>query len=150
MINTPRRRPQAPDPAQSDKCATGSAVAPTARLAQPAERKALNLVVVGSSPTVGAFRPHACAHTHTHTHTHARRNTQCDPGRTRTCNLWFRRPTPYPLGHRAGRGIIVTCKVRALLLRRSHSLNPTRESSAHCKRPTSCNDIRNGSHSSAG
>ena len=25
----------------------------------------------------------------------------CDPGRTRTCNLWFRRPTPYPLGHRA-------------------------------------------------
>ena len=28
---------------------------PTARLAQSAERKALNLVVVGSSPTVGAF-----------------------------------------------------------------------------------------------
>ena len=26
---------------------------------------------------------------------------QNDPGRTRTCNLWFRRPTPYPLGHRA-------------------------------------------------
>ena len=24
-----------------------------------------------------------------------------DPGRTRTCNLWFRKPTPYPLGHRA-------------------------------------------------
>ena len=24
-----------------------------------------------------------------------------DPGRTRTCNVWFRRPTPYPLGHRA-------------------------------------------------
>ena len=24
-----------------------------------------------------------------------------DPGRIRTCNLWFRRPTPYPLGHRA-------------------------------------------------
>ena len=23
-----------------------------------------------------------------------------DPGRTRPCNLWFRRPTPYPLGHR--------------------------------------------------
>ena len=23
-----------------------------------------------------------------------------DPGRTRTCNLWFRRPTPCPLGHR--------------------------------------------------
>ena len=28
---------------------------PEARLAQPAERKALNLVVVGSSPTVGVF-----------------------------------------------------------------------------------------------
>ena len=27
----------------------------TARLAQPAERKALNLVVVGSSPTVGVY-----------------------------------------------------------------------------------------------
>ncbi len=26
-----------------------------------------------------------------------------DPGRTRTCNLWFRGPTPYPLGHRACR-----------------------------------------------
>ena len=26
---------------------------------------------------------------------------QSDPGRTRTCNLWFRRPTPYPLGHLA-------------------------------------------------
>ena len=23
-----------------------------------------------------------------------------EPGRTRTCNLWFRRPTLYPLGHR--------------------------------------------------
>ena len=29
---------------------------PEARLAQSAERKALNLVVVGSSPTVGVFR----------------------------------------------------------------------------------------------
>ena len=48
-----------------------------ARLAQPVERKALNLVVVGSSPTVGAFRnqleythfndtnAHALAHAHT-------------------------------------------------------------------------------------
>ena len=26
---------------------------------------------------------------------------ESDPGRTRACNLWFRRPTPYPLGHRA-------------------------------------------------
>ena len=25
-----------------------------------------------------------------------------DPARTRTLNLRFRRPTPYPLGHRAG------------------------------------------------
>ena len=24
-----------------------------------------------------------------------------EPGRTRACNLWFRRPTPHPLGHRA-------------------------------------------------
>ena len=30
---------------------------PEARLAQPAERKALNLVFVGSSPTVGVFIP---------------------------------------------------------------------------------------------
>jgi hypothetical protein len=29
------------------------------------------------------------------------RHLSHDPGRTRTCNLWFRRPTPYPLGHRA-------------------------------------------------
>ena len=29
------------------------------------------------------------------------RTQNVDPGRTRTCNLWFRRPTPYPLGHRA-------------------------------------------------
>ena len=28
-----------------------------------------------------------------------------DPGRTRTCNLWFRRPTPYPLGHRTDTGV---------------------------------------------
>ena len=32
---------------------------PNARLAQPVERKALNLVVVGSSPTVGEFFPFA-------------------------------------------------------------------------------------------
>ncbi len=36
----------------------------TARLAQPAERKALNLVVVGSSPTVGACRWHTRTYTH--------------------------------------------------------------------------------------
>ena len=34
---------------------------PEARLAQPAERKTLNLVVVGSSPTVGGMGMcHAC------------------------------------------------------------------------------------------
>ena len=33
-----------------------NATAASARLAQPAERKALNLVVVGSSPTVGALQ----------------------------------------------------------------------------------------------
>ena len=32
----------------------------TARLAQSVERKALNLVVVGSSPTVGVFSHHWC------------------------------------------------------------------------------------------
>ena len=31
-----------------------------ARLAQPTERKALNLVVVGSSPTVGAMNSMQC------------------------------------------------------------------------------------------
>ena len=38
--------------------------------------------------------------------------TKNDPGRTRTCNLWFRRPTPYPLGHRASHGNIAECKLR--------------------------------------
>ena len=33
---------------------------PSARLAQSVERKALNLVVVGSSPTVGVSSPQAC------------------------------------------------------------------------------------------
>ena len=39
-------------------------------------------------------------HTHTPSALSPERHT-VDPGRTRTCNLWFRRPTPYPLGHRA-------------------------------------------------
>jgi hypothetical protein len=54
----------------------------TARLAQPAERKALNLVVVGSSPTVGAFRLHtrshaqrACTHISAGTHVDVQRHT---------------------------------------------------------------------------
>ena len=37
-----------------------------------------------------------------------------DPGRTRTGNLWFRRPTPYPLGHIAigskGHAVGPTCQ----------------------------------------
>ena len=38
---------------------------------------------------------------------HARQpGAKFDPCRTRTCNLWFRRPTPYPLGHRAARTLI--------------------------------------------
>ena len=35
--------------------ASRNSISTTARLAQSVERKALNLVVVGSSPTVGAF-----------------------------------------------------------------------------------------------
>ena len=41
----------------------------TARLAQSAERKALNLVVVGSSPTVGVFSRSRAPLTHRDTHT---------------------------------------------------------------------------------
>ena len=45
----------------SNQLATAaSANAATARLAQPVERKALNLVVVGSSPTVGAATRSVC------------------------------------------------------------------------------------------
>ena len=37
-----------------------------------------------------------------------------DPGRPRACNLWFRRPTPYPLGHRAtDRRVTRICFTRA-------------------------------------
>jgi hypothetical protein len=46
----------------------------TARLAQSAERKALNLVVVGSSPTVGAFREHTRTYTQRGAHTHTHNN----------------------------------------------------------------------------
>ena len=41
---------------QSECVAKG--IQASARLAQSAERKALNLVVVGSSPTVGVLRKH--------------------------------------------------------------------------------------------
>ena len=30
----------------------------------------------------------------------AQTRCECDPGRTRTCNRWFRRPPPYPFGTR--------------------------------------------------
>ena len=33
------------------------------------------------------------------------RETKNDPGRTRTCNLRFRRPMPYPLGHGASEAL---------------------------------------------
>ena len=63
-----------------------------ARLAQSAERKALNLVVVGSSPTVGVFAN--CLHA---MQSHAvKMNTR---GGTRTRNLLLRREAPYPVGH---------------------------------------------------
>ena len=41
----------------------------TARLAQSVERKALNLVVVGSSPTVGVLRSLICSTAYANTHT---------------------------------------------------------------------------------
>ena len=41
---------------QSERVA--KSIQASARLAQSAERKALNLVVVGSSPTVGVLRKH--------------------------------------------------------------------------------------------
>jgi hypothetical protein len=41
--------------ARSGASESGRSRFATARLAQPAERKALNLVVVGSSPTVGVY-----------------------------------------------------------------------------------------------
>ena len=91
-----------------------------ARLAQSAERKALNLVVVGSSPTVGVCLFAFCAHimsnyrsllsihqilefllyTQAHALSHLAISIN-DPGRTRTCNPRLRRPMPYPLGHGA-------------------------------------------------
>ena len=41
----------------------------TARLAQSVERKALKLVVVGSSPTVGVLRSLICSTAYANTHT---------------------------------------------------------------------------------
>ena len=67
-----------------------------------------------------------------------------DPGRTRACNLWFRRPTPYPLGHRA----LDACQVlgdnescKQALAR--HGWYPLR---AHCCKGTWCSGITSASH----
>ena len=65
-------------------------------IAQLAARRSHNPKVVSSILTCHIL---ACLH-------RSRRaraidtKTRSDPGRTRACNLWFRRPTPYPLGHR--------------------------------------------------
>ena len=75
------------------RCTSNSSL--TARLAQSAERKALNLVVVGSSPTVGVLLYTLSIMMK------VRRRIHNDPGRTRTCNPRLRRPMPYPLGHGA-------------------------------------------------
>ena len=34
-------------------------------------------------------------------------------GRSRTCNLWFRRPTPYPLGHRVSHQLVALTRITA-------------------------------------
>ena len=54
---------------------------------------------IGSPP----WAPRSAVHDRTGSH------NGVDPGRTRTCNLWFRRPTPYPLGHRANDGLSIVC-----------------------------------------
>ena len=48
-------------------------------------------------------RWNSCSETTNASQRHVRsfRASCVDPGRTRACNLWFRSPTPYPLGHRA-------------------------------------------------
>ena len=53
FLRTPYARPRAI--VQPSQAMCNHATLTTARLAQSAERKALNLVVVGSSPTVGVF-----------------------------------------------------------------------------------------------
>ena len=45
---------------QAQHCTIGGLKIMQARLAQSVERKALNLVVVGSSPTVGVSSSQAC------------------------------------------------------------------------------------------
>ena len=59
----------------------------------------------GSSPSPSARRRAGAAPDGSARHAsgkqRGRQMHRHDPGRTRACNLWFRRPTPYPLGHRA-------------------------------------------------
>jgi hypothetical protein len=49
----------------------------------------------------GAETQHAAVAWHIEQKIQQQHEQHDDPGRTRTCNLWFRKPTPYPLGHRA-------------------------------------------------
>ena len=77
----------------------------TARLAQSVERKALNLVVVGSSPTVGALLEFA-----------GEANSICDISPTRLVNTWhriysLRGSSPRPMAHKT---IALTTELREL------------------------------------
>ena len=113
----------------------------TARLAQSAERKALNLVVMGSSLTVGAFSPRrsawalACVYVGLFLRGMlAVRLLQSAPGRTRACNIWFRRPTPSPLGHMASRQAAAAKNDIAFAEHCACSGNMVRAEYAHQKR----------------
>ena len=77
-----------------------------AAIAQLAARRSHNPKVVSSILTRRIFGMIPNCRTAGLQERHSERKSclqrkKCDPGRTRTCNLWFRRPTPYPLGHRA-------------------------------------------------
>ena len=54
---------------------------------------------------------HFCAHKTAHGGGGG--NAQNGPGRSRTCNLWFRRPTPYPLGHRVSHQLVALTRITA-------------------------------------
>ena len=91
-------------------------------------RKAL-----GSNPSVSIFAKRALMRKPFAAHAYSP-TVKNDPGRTRTCNLWFRRPTPYPLGHRASCYLfrVVTLKQRGSTAgqrawhERSSALGPAR------------------------
>ena len=77
-----------------------------AAIAQLAARRSHNPKVVSSILTRRIFKmipkSRICGLQERHSQQKSSLQRQkYDPGRTRTCNLWFRRPTPYPLGHRA-------------------------------------------------